>query len=244
MATVGGGYYNTASGQGATVAGGVGNSSAGSYSFTTNNSSVVSSSYSNSAAFNGQTATASNQLRCGTLSKAGGSFTIDHPLDPYNKILNHYFIEGPEMRNIYEGSVILDANGRAEVRLPDYFSALNRNPHIQLTGVGSADVVYVAEKISGNRFVIGGKPGMEVYWQVTGERQDVSAEAIRMMMPVEQPKTGALAGRMLDDEFLSGCMEQLEREGKATGINFRTLEGRRRYEQMKNPPGPEKPKER
>jgi len=34
-------------------------------------------------------------------------------------------------------------------------------------------------------------------------------------------------------------MEQLEREGKATGINFRTAEGRRRYEQMKNPPGPE-----
>jgi hypothetical protein len=103
--------------------------------------------------------------------------------------------------------------------------------------------VYVAEDVKGNRFVIGGKPGTKVYWQVTGERQDVSAEAIRRMMPVEQPKTGALAGRMLDDEFLSGCMEQLESEGKATGINFRTAEGRRRYEQMKNPPT-RKPKER
>ena len=195
------------------------------------------SGYSNSAAFNGQTATASNQLRCGALSKASGSFTIDHPLDPYNKILNHYFIEGPEMLNIYRGSVTLDASGRAEVQLPDYFSALNRNPHIQLTGVGTYEI-YVAEEIKNNRFVIGGKPGTKVYWLVTGERQDVSAEATKRMMPVEQEKAGELAGRMLDDDFLSGCMEQLEREGKTTGINFRTAEGRRRYEEMKNPPEP------
>jgi len=203
----------------------------------------VPSGYTNSAAFNGQTATASGQTRVGALSKASGTFTIDHPLDPYGKILNHYFIEGPEMRNIYEGSVVLGTDGRAEVKLPDYFSALNRNPHIQLTGVGTYEI-YVAEDIQNNRFVIGGKPGTKVYWQVTGERQDVSAEATRRMMPVEQLKTGPLAGRMLDDEFLSGCMEQLEREGKAQGINFRTAEGRRRYEQMKNPPRPEEPRER
>ncbi|MEO0111465.1 MAG: hypothetical protein ABIK77_03875, partial [candidate division WOR-3 bacterium] len=234
-ATVGGGCYNTASGDGATVGGGEGNISAGYCSFTTNRYSVVPASYSNSAAFNGQTATASNQLRCGTLSKAGGAFTIDHPLDPYNKILNHYFIEGPEMLNIYSGSVIIDANGRAEVKLPNYFSALNRNPRIQLTGVGTSDV-YVLEKIKGNTFVIGGKPGTEVYWVVMAERADVSAEVIRRLMPVEQEKIGELRGRMLDDEFLSGCMEQLEREGKASGINFRTAEGRKRYEDMKRAP--------
>jgi len=242
-ATVGGGGSNTASSWYATVAGGYCDTAAANYSFAVGYHSVVPSGYSYSAAFNGQTATASNQLRCGTLSKTGGSFTIDHPVDPYNKILNHYFVEGPEMLNIYRGSVVLDATGKAEVTLPDYFSALNRNPHIQLTGVGTSDV-YVAEDIKGNTFVIGGKPGTKVYWQVTGERADVSAEAIRRMMPVEQLKTGPLAGRMLDDEFLSGCMEQLEREGKAQGINFRTAEGRRRYEQMKNPPKPEQPQER
>ena len=244
-ATVAGGYCNSASGTYSTVAGGWGDTAAASYSFAVGNFSIVPSGYTNSAAFNGQTATASNQLRCGTISKAGGTFTIDHPVDPYNKILNHYFIEGPEMRNIYEGSVVIGADGRAEVKLPDYFSALNRNPHIQLTGVGTSDV-YVAEDVSGNRFVIGGKPGTKVYWLVTGERQDVSAEAIRRTMPVEQPKTGALAGRMLDDEFLSGCMEQLEREGKAAGINFRTAEGRRRYEQMKSSKllSPEEPEKR
>ena len=235
-ATIGGGRQNTASGYMATVAGGGGDTSAADYSFTTNANSAVPSGYDNSAAFNGQTATAANQTRVGTLSKASGTFTIDHPLDPHGKILNHYFIEGPEMRNIYDGEAVLDASGRAVVTLPDYFNALNRAPRVQLTGVGSADV-YLAEKVSGNRFAIGGKPGTEVYWQVTGERRDVSAEATRRMMPVEQPKTGALAGRMLDDEFISGCMDQLVREGKASGISFRTAGGRARYEKMRRMAG-------
>jgi hypothetical protein len=103
---------------------------------------------------------------------------------------------------------------------------------VQLTGVGSSDV-YVAEKTSGNRFTIGGRPGTEVYWQVTGERKDVSAEITRRLMPVEQPKTGVLAGTMLDDDFLRGAMDQLVREGKAQGIDFRTAAGRQRYERMK-----------
>jgi hypothetical protein len=230
--TVGGGCYNSASGFSATVAGGYGNTAAANYSFVMGFYSSVPADYSNSAAFNSQTATASNQTRVGALSKASGTFTIDHPLDPAGKILNHYFIEGPEMRNIYDGEAILDASGRAVVTLPDYFDALNRKPRVQLTGVGCSDV-YVAQEVSGNGFVIGGKPGIKVFWQVTGERKDVSAEATRRMMPIEQPKAGGLQGRMLDDDFLVGCMEQLVREGKAAGINFRTAAGRQRYEDMK-----------
>ncbi len=65
----------------------------------------------------------------------------------------------------------------------------------------------------------------------------MSAEATRRMMPVEQPKNGPLAGRMLDDDFISGCMAQLEREGKAQGIGFRTPGGRARYEKMKQMTG-------
>ena len=232
-ATVGGGRENIASGDYATVAGGAFDSSATSSSFTTNYNSVVPFGFDNSAAFNGQRATASSQTRVGVLSKVGGTFTIDHPTDPSGKILNHYFIEGPEMRNIYDGEAVLDASGRAVVTLPDYFDALNRKPRVQLTGVGGPDVVYVAEDVSGNRFVIGGKPGTKVYWQVTGERQDVSAEITRRLMPVEQPKTGVLAGTMLDDDFLRGAMDQLVREGKAQGIDFRTAAGRQRYEKMK-----------
>jgi hypothetical protein len=231
--TIGGGEYNTASGEDAAVAGGLDNISAGQAAFTAGYGSEVPSAYSYSVALNGMTATASNQTRVGTLSKAGGTFTIDHPLEPYGKILNHYFIEGPEMRNIYDGEAVLDSSGRAVVMLPGYFAALNRNPRVQLTGVGSADVVYLAQKVDGNMFVAGGKPGMAVYWQVTGERADMSAEAIRRLMPVEQPKTGDLAGQMLDDEFLCGCMEQLAREGKAGGIDFRTDSGRQRYEHVR-----------
>ncbi|MEW6131535.1 MAG: hypothetical protein AB1757_31200, partial [Acidobacteriota bacterium] len=51
----------------------------------------------------------------GTLSKAGGSFKIDHPLDPENKYLSHSFVESPDMMNIYNGNITTDVNGRAVV---------------------------------------------------------------------------------------------------------------------------------
>ena len=61
----------------------------------------------------------------GNLQKSGGSFKIDHPLDPANKYLSHSFVESPEMKNIYDGVVALDENGEAEIDLPDWFAALN-----------------------------------------------------------------------------------------------------------------------
>ena len=122
----------------------------------------------------------------GNLSKGGGSFEIDHPLDPLNKYLYHSFVESPDMKNVYDGETVLDATGRATVELPDYFSALNRDTRIQLTGVGSSDV-YVAQKVTGNQFVIGGKPGTDVYWQVTGIRQDPYANKHRIQVEVDKP---------------------------------------------------------
>ena len=44
----------------------------------------------------------------GNLEKAGGSFKIDHPLDPANKYLYHSFVESPDMKNVYDGVVVLD----------------------------------------------------------------------------------------------------------------------------------------
>ena len=234
-ATVSGGYGNSASVGYATVAGGGDCDVAAAYGFAVGNNSNVNAGHTSSAAFNGMTTTSSGQLRCGTLSKSGGSFTIDHPLDPRGKILNHYFTESPEMVNIYRGVVTLGADGRAAVSLPDYFSALNENPMVQLTGVGGPDVVYVAEKVTGNRFVIGGKPGMEVYWTVTGARKDQSAEIIKLTMPVEQPKTGELAGHSLDDDFLRSTKDQLDRMGVGGQFDFRTAAGRKLYEEMKRP---------
>jgi hypothetical protein len=55
----------------------------------------------------------------GILTKAGGSFKIDHPLDPSNKYLYHSFVESPDMKNIYDGIAALDAAGEATVELPN-----------------------------------------------------------------------------------------------------------------------------
>lgn len=41
----------------------------------------------------------------GTMSKGGGSFLIDHPLDPANRNLIHSFVEGPRADLIYRGRV-------------------------------------------------------------------------------------------------------------------------------------------
>ena len=125
----------------------------------------------------------------GTSTKGGGGFKIDHPLDPANKYLYHSSVESPDMKNVYDGVVVLDSRGEASVELPDYFDAVNRDFRYQLTAIGAPGPnLYVAEKISNNRFKIaGGQPGMEVSWQVTGIRKDGFAEAYRIDVEVDKP---------------------------------------------------------
>jgi len=124
----------------------------------------------------------------GSLSKSGGSFKIDHPIDPANKYLYHSFVESPDMKNIYDGVVKLDAQGQAVVQLPAWFGALNREFRYQLACIGGFAPVYIAEEISENRFKIsGGKPGMKVSWMVTGIRQDAWANAHRIAVEEDKP---------------------------------------------------------
>jgi len=124
----------------------------------------------------------------GNLSKGGGSFKIDHPLDPENKFLYHSFVESPDMMNVYNGNVILDQNGEAVVEMEAWFQPLNRDFRYQLTCIGGFAPVYIAEKIQNNRFKIaGGTPGMEVSWQVTGVRQDPYANQHRIEVEVDKP---------------------------------------------------------
>ncbi|MBN2088925.1 hypothetical protein JW964_04905 [candidate division KSB1 bacterium] len=139
-------------------------------------------------------------LKCtGTLYKGGGAFQIDHPLDPANKYLNHSFVESPDMKNIYDGVVTLDANGEAVVILPEWFDALNKDFRYQLTCVGGYAPVYIAEKISNHQFKIaGGTSGLEISWQVTGIRKDAWANANRIK--VEEDKIGEEAGKYLHPE--------------------------------------------
>lgn len=125
----------------------------------------------------------------GNLSKGGGSFKIDDPIDPANKTLSHSFVESPDMMNIYNGLVRLDARGEAWVELPQYFEALNRDFRYQLTSVGAPQPrLYIASEVKGNRFKIaGGKANAKVSWQVTGIRQDAWANAHRIPNEEEKP---------------------------------------------------------
>lgn len=132
----------------------------------------------------------------GTLSKGGGSFKIDHPLDPQNKYLYHSFVESPDMMNIYNGNIVTDASGYATVTLPDWFEALNKDFRYQLTVIGDFAQAIVSQKIQNNQFVIRtDKPNVEVSWQVTGIRHDPFAEKNRI--PVEEYKQGEDVGKYL-----------------------------------------------
>src|SRR5580704_5673788 len=88
----------------------------------------------------------------GNLSKAGGSFKIDDPLDPANKYLYHSFVESPDMMNIYNGNVTTAAQGDAVVTLPEWFETLNRDFRYQLTVVGQFAQAIVAGEVAGGQF--------------------------------------------------------------------------------------------
>jgi hypothetical protein len=137
----------------------------------------------------------------GTLRKTNDKFLIDHPLDPANKYLEHSTVESNEMKNIYDGTVTLDRRGRAVVRLPAWFVALNEDFRYQLTPIGqSAPDLHVAREVADDRFEIaGGAPGTKVCWQITGTRCDVWARA--HPMKVEIRKSRQEKGRYLHPEL-------------------------------------------
>jgi hypothetical protein len=123
----------------------------------------------------------------GSISKGGGTFKIDHPLDPENKYLYHSFVESPDMMNVYNGNIVTDASGIAIVELPEYFEALNKDFRYQLTVIGDFAQAIVFEKVNGNKFKIKtDKPNIEVSWQVTGIRKDPYAEQNRVVPEVEK----------------------------------------------------------
>ncbi|MFC2088570.1 beta strand repeat-containing protein [Calditrichota bacterium] len=127
------------------------------------------------------------------------AFKIDHPIDPENKYLYHSSVESSDMMNIYNGNAILDDKGEKWIDLPEWFESLNEDFRYQLTCIGGFAQVYIAEKITGNKFKIaGGKPGMEISWQVTGVRKDALAKKNRIQ--VEQNKPESERGKYLNPE--------------------------------------------
>lgn len=151
------------------------------------------------ALFNGSVDVNGNLSVSGSVSKGGGSFKIDHPLDPENKLLYHSFVESPDMMNVYNGNSITDEKGFATIQLPDYFEALNTDFRYQLTPIGKFAQAMVAQKVKNNQFVVQtDKPNVEISWQVTGIRNDAYAQKFRIPNTVE--KSASEKGKYLYPE--------------------------------------------
>jgi hypothetical protein len=123
----------------------------------------------------------------GQLTKASGTFKIDHPMDPANKYLIHSFVENPDMMNVYNGNIATDANGDAIVQLPSYFEVENINFKYQLTVIGQFARAIVLEELSNNQFIIKtDKLNVKVSWKLTGVRNDKYAQEHRIAPEVEK----------------------------------------------------------
>lgn len=164
----------------------------------------------------------------GTLSKAAGSFRIDHPLDPENKYLQHSFVESQDMMNIYNGNATTDPSGFATIALPEWFGALNKDFRYQLTVVGQFAQAIISQEIQDNRFVIQtDKPSVKVSWQVTGIRKDAYAQA--HPIEVEVAKRPDERGKYAHPELFGKGLEQgigyrPERDNSASHSSSHNLE--------------------
>ncbi|MFK8165632.1 MAG: hypothetical protein AB8H12_24505 [Lewinella sp.] len=148
------------------------------------------------------------------------NFVLDHPLDPANKTLSHNAVESPDRVTYYDGTVRLNADGEAVVKLPAYFEALNGDCHYQLTCIGGFAQVYVKTEISGNQFSIaGGRAGMKVSWQVSARRDDPwakahSYEAEEDKDPIDKGKYYYPEGYGKGNAFKIGMKESIDEEPK------------------------------
>jgi hypothetical protein len=174
----------------------------------------------------------------GTVYKHCCEFSIDHPLDPKRKVLNHASVESPEHKTFYDGTVTLNRKGRATVRLPRWFSALNDVALLryQLTPIGApAPDLHIAQEVADGVFVIaGGRAGQTVCWQVTGLRRDEYARAHPVI--VEQPKRDVRPSTPKPtDARLNALAEDLD---KAARLFKREAEQRERVARSRTLPGP------
>jgi hypothetical protein len=137
----------------------------------------------------------------GSLSKAGGGFTIDHPGDPANRYLRHSFVESAEMKNLYDGLTTCDDRGEATVSVPEWFETLNTEICYQITAIGTpAPNLFIAAELHDRQFTIaGGSPGLKVSWQLTGVRHD--PWAVANPLRAEEEKTGSDRGHYLHPQL-------------------------------------------
>lgn len=115
----------------------------------------------------------------GTVFEGANRMRIDHPIQPEDRYLVHAAVVSSELKNVYDGTAVLDEDGFATVELPDWFESLNESFRYQLTAVGApAPDLHVSRPLTDHTFTIaGGGAGLEVCWQITGVRCDDWARA-------------------------------------------------------------------
>ncbi len=125
------------------------------------------------------------------------AFTIDHPLDPENKVLRHYCLEGPDVLNIYTGNVNI-RDGIAIVKLPDYYSKLNFSGSeiYSLTAIGGPAMIWIDKEVNENKFAIASDNDIKVSWTIKVKRNDEALINDLKNRPVEQLKSEMKSGQM------------------------------------------------
>ena len=126
------------------------------------------------------------------------AFTMDHPLDPQNKLLMHVAAESNEVINFYSGNVTTDANGKALVTLPDYFEAINKDFRYQLTVIGGTFAqAMISKEVNNNKFEIAtNQPNVKVSWEVKGVRNDAHMQKFPFQAVTQ--KSGTQKGQYVD----------------------------------------------
>jgi len=142
----------------------------------------------------------------GSVTKGGGGFLIDHPLDPENKLLQHSFVESPEMRTAYFGQT-QTINKKVTIILPEWFQALNGTDkteyNYQLTPIGKQADCWISKEITDNEFEISCDVDCKVSWMVTAIRHDVWAQNNRLFVEIDKAEP-AEAKDVLPDKYMKG----------------------------------------
>lgn len=118
----------------------------------------------------------------GTIAKGGGTFLIDHPLDPLNKNLRHGFVESTEYLNLYRGLGTLE-NGRFDIDIDAVFgmsdgtfAALNADVMVtSLQNQNGFERVCIQGDPSTGKFTIvceNETSTAVIAWMVSGRRKD------------------------------------------------------------------------
>ena len=164
----------------------------------------------------------------GQLTKSGGgSFVIDHPLDPFNKLLFHSFVESPDVKNIYDGVAKFNDEGEATIELPAYFMALNKDFRYQIKPLDiSVPNLYIKKEIENNQFTIGGGvSGGTVSWQVTGIRHDPYILAYPIIPEVDKGPDAPIGKSEYIFEGYYDTESYWQKIKRAARNTFKTFEG-------------------